>query len=70
MIEHHGDEEAYERFGPYFDAQYSGACAIDSDHPVKRGDRVSRVRLKANPFLVITGVGCKLCIKGMSRARE
>lgn len=62
------DPEEFERIGPSFLAQYGGLCAIDPDHRVKRGDRVSRVHRTDNPMLVVSGVACSMCIKGMPHA--
>lgn len=54
------DIDDYETLGS-FDAGWSGRCTIDPDHTIKRGDRVAKIQLKANPLLPVTGVACKHC---------
>lgn len=59
----------YERIGRIFDAQYPGRCVFDYDHRVKLRDSVSKVRLRENPFLPISGVACKACTRLLPAAR-
>lgn len=57
-----------ELVGRIFEAQYPGKCAVDWDHKVKRGDRVSRVAWADNPGIPVSGVACKNCVKIMPTA--
>ncbi len=70
-----GDEEMigeelveYVLKGWPFDAQFHGRCAIDDEHPVKRGTKVSRIQRKDNPMLVVAGVACTACMRILDRA--
>lgn len=51
--------------GRRFKSQFSGVCTIDRDHPIKRGDWVTRVEHADNPFIPVTGVACKYCLSVM-----
>lgn len=53
-----------------FLALYSGSCAIDNRHDVRRGSRVGRIRAIANPLIPIPGVACSSCVKELPRARR
>lgn len=52
----------YERDSPKFEALFSGRCTIDRNHKIRKGDEVSRVKLKDNPLIPIPGVACKSCV--------
>jgi hypothetical protein len=56
-------DEIYETTGPLIDAQWSGRCAVNRDHRIKRGDTVSKIQYKDNPILPVSGVACKSCTK-------
>lgn len=56
------DHSNYEIDGGTFESQYRGACTLDRDHPIKRGDRVARVIRRDNPTLTVPGVVCKKCL--------
>lgn len=49
--------------GPQFISQFSGWCAVDRFHKVKRGDRVTKVMWADNPTIPVSGVACKSCTK-------
>lgn len=53
--------DRYEIDGRIFEAVYPGRCTIDSEHKIKRGDRVAKLTRKDNPMLPVPGVACKLC---------
>lgn len=54
-----------------FEAQWSGHCTIDWDHPkIYRGDKVSKVQRTNNPFIPVTGVACKHCTKELPYAKH
>lgn len=46
-----------------FPAMYSGFCAVDHTHKIKRGEMVGRIQRADNPMLVVTGVACYRCLK-------
>lgn len=62
------DEREFEIIGHPFPAQYGGVCTLDYDHRIRRGDRVAKVQRADNPMLIVSGVACKDCIKGMPHA--
>lgn len=53
----------YEVVGRPFQAQFSGYCAVDYDHRIKRGDRVARIQRADNPMIPVTGVACPMCLR-------
>lgn len=55
--------EDYTLAGRTFTAMYSGRCAIDPDHTVRRGDTVAYVKLVDNPMLPVPGVACAACVR-------
>lgn len=63
------DEIEYEIIGRRFESQFSGRCAVDWNHRVKRGDIVAKVQRADNPFLPVAGVACGACTKDLPRAR-
>ena len=52
------------------DAQFDGTCCIDRDHKIKRKDRIGKVQLIENPFVVITGFACRHCTAVFPRAKR
>jgi len=63
-------EEKYEAIGGLIDAGWSGVCAIDPSHRIKRKDLVTKIQLKDNPILPISGVACKYCTQILKRAED
>ena len=63
-------EEQFEAIGPLMDAKFSGRCAIDWDHRIRRGDVVTRVAWADNPLLPVPGVACKNCTKFLKKSRN
>ena len=63
------DPDDYERTGRIFEAAFPGHCTIDYDHPIKRGDPVTRLQRADNPMLPVPGVACKTCTKLVPRAK-
>jgi len=61
------DPDDYEKIGREFEAAFPSHCALNWDHAVKRGDRVSRIQRADNPMLPVTGVACKTCTKLIPR---
>jgi hypothetical protein len=53
--------ERYVIKGGIFPALYPGACTLDYEHPVKRGDKVGKIQYADNPMVPIPGVACKRC---------
>ena len=62
------DEGEYELIGRWFHAQFPGHCAIDWEHLIRKGDKVSRIQHADNPMLPIQGVACKSCVILLPRA--
>lgn len=61
-------EEDFEAIGALFDSQFSGRCAIDWNHRIRRGEVVTRVARADNPFLPVPGVACGNCTKILKRS--
>lgn len=53
-----------------FDAKFAGRCAIDTDHIVRRGDRVGFFQRADNPMLIKSGVACKACVNSLPNAHR
>jgi hypothetical protein len=51
----------YELIGRWFNAAFSGHCALDWEHIIRRNDKVSRVQRADNPMLPVVGVVCPAC---------
>lgn len=62
------EEEEFE-ITAVFDARFSGRCAVDPDHIVRKGDRVGFIQRADNPMLPKTGVACKACVRSLPNAR-
>jgi hypothetical protein len=60
----------YEVRGRVFEAQFTQTCTLDEDHRIRRGTKVAKVQRADNPFILVPGVACALCIKGMPRSKE
>lgn len=67
-----GDQEINEAEGfetvAIFEAQFSGHCAIEYGHKVKRGDLVSKIQHADNPMIPVSGVACKSCTRMLPKA--
>ena len=59
----------FEAVGPLMDAAFSGRCALDWNHRIRKGDVVTRVQSVENPFLPTPGVACGSCTKVLKRYR-
>jgi hypothetical protein len=59
----------YELIGPVFRSSYPGWCTLDSNHRIRRDDRVSRVQRADNPMLPVTGVACSQCVRDLGHAK-
>ena len=53
-----------------FYAKHPGRCLMDSGHRIKPDTLVGKVRRADNPFLVVSGVVCKNCMREIPRAVE
>jgi len=60
--------DEYEAVGRPFDAQFPGYCAVNYDHKVKRGERVTKVQRADNPLIPVGGVACGKCTKIIPKA--
>lgn len=60
--------EEYEAVGRPFESQFPGHCAVDWDHKVKRGDRVTKIQRADNPLIPVGGVACAKCTKIVPKA--
>lgn len=70
-----GDEKSptlaqpnYGLTGRPFPAQYSGVCAVDPDHRIRKGQDIQRIVRTDNPFMGVKGFACKLCILELPNA--
>lgn len=64
------EEREYLLKGWPFLAQFPGRCAVDEDHPVKKGSKVSRVIRADNPLLTVPGVACTACVRDLDKMQE
>lgn len=64
------EEEPYSEYEvtSVFRSQFSGYCRVDPDHTIRRADLVGKLRLSDNPFIPVSGVCCKSCVKMLPRA--
>lgn len=53
-----------------FTAQFAGTCTIDSEHRIRRGDRIAKVQHADNPMLPVPGVACSACVLDLPRAKQ
>lgn len=53
----------------YFPSQFSGWCTIEDSHRIRKGDRVSKIRLADNPMVSIPGVACAMCTRDIPKAK-
>lgn len=61
--------DQYERIGRLFESGFRSHCLIDYDHPIRKGDKVSKVQRAANPMIPISGVICSSCIHVIPKAK-
>lgn len=53
--------------GGTWQAKFHGACAIVSDHPIRKGSRIARVAPADNPMSPRQGYACAECVKRIQR---
>ena len=63
-------EDFYERISKPFLSTFSGRCAVDNTHIVKKNTWVARVQRADNPMLPVTGVACATCVKMLRRVSK
>lgn len=52
-----------------FPSQFGGYCTLNDSHRIRKGDRVSKLRLADNPLISVPGVACSLCSLDIPRAK-
>ena len=59
----------FEIVGRAFTASYRGNCTINYGHVIKRGNLVSKIQRKDNPFMPVSGVACTECTRILQRSQ-